>query len=114
MGGAGDRARGGAGVGKVAPSVTGGETRAASVRAGLAEVPEAAAVVLVHDAARPLVTDEVIERVLPPLGEGWDGAVPGLPVADTVKRVDDGHVLKNVDRHDLAAVQTPQVFTPAR
>ena len=42
---------------------------------------------LVHDAARPLVSEEVIERVLAPLSEGWDGAVPGLPVADTLKRV---------------------------
>ena len=43
---------------------------------------------LVHDAARPLLPEEVIERVLAPLSEGWDGVVPGLPVADTVKRVD--------------------------
>jgi len=97
-------------VGKVAASVTGGETRAASVRAGLAEVPEAAAVVVVHDAARPLVTDEVIERVLQPLGEGFDGAVPGLPLADTVKRVRDGAVVETLDRSELVAVQTPQAF----
>ena len=97
-------------VGKVAASVTGGKTRAASVRAGLAEVPEAAAVVVVHDAARPLVTDEVIERVLQPLGEGFDGAVPGLPLADTVKRVRDGAVVETLDRSELVAVQTPQAF----
>ena len=97
-------------VGKVAASVTGGETRAASVRAGLAEVPESAAVVLVHDAARPLVTDEVIERVLQPLGEGFDGAVPALPLADTVKRVREDAVVETLDRSDLVAVQTPQAF----
>ena len=57
------------------------------MRAGLAEVPEDAAAVLVHDAARPLLTDEVIERVLAALADGWDGVVPGLPVSDTVKRV---------------------------
>jgi len=99
------------GAGKVRASVPGGETRAASVRAGLAEVPEDAAVVLVHDAARPLVSDEVIERVLAPLSQGWDGVVPGLPVSDTVKRVDaDGGVEETVARDGLWTVQTPQAF----
>jgi 2-C-methyl-D-erythritol 4-phosphate cytidylyltransferase len=98
-------------LGKVVACVTGGETRAASVRAGLAEVPEDAAVVLVHDAARPLVSDEVVERVLQPLAEGFDGAVPGLPVADTVKRIRrDGSVVETVPRDELRAVQTPQAF----
>ena len=100
-------------AGKVAASVTGGATRADSVRAGLAEVPEDAAVVLVHDAARPLLSDDVIERVLQPLGEGFDGAVPGLPVADTVKRVQGGVVVETLDRTELAAVQTPQAFVAA-
>ena len=68
-------------------AVRGGATRAESVRAALAEVPEDALVVLVHDAARPLVTEDVIERVLAPLSEGWDGVVPGLPIVDTVKTV---------------------------
>src|SRR5438477_12492155 len=70
------------GCGKVRACVAGGEARSDSVRAGLAEVPEDALVILVHDAARPLVTDAVVERVLAPLSEGWDGAVPGLPVGD--------------------------------
>jgi 2-C-methyl-D-erythritol 4-phosphate cytidylyltransferase len=100
-------------AGKVTASVTGGATRAESVRAGLAEVPEDAAVILVHDAARPLVTDVVIERVLQPLSEGYDGAVPGLPVADTVKRVRGGTVVETLDRSELAAVQTPQAFLAA-
>src|SRR5918998_3057213 len=56
---------------KVVASVTGGPTRADSVRAALAEVPEEALVVLVHDVARPLVSDDVIDRVLAPLSEGW-------------------------------------------
>ena len=100
------------GCSKVRACVPGGETRAASVRAGVAEVPEDAAVVLVHDAARPLLPDEVIERVIAPLAEGWDGAVPGLPVSDTVKRVDaDGGIVETVDRDGLWAVQTPQAFT---
>ncbi len=98
-------------AGKVAASVTGGASRAASVRNGLDEVPDDADVVLVHDCARPLVSDEVIERVLQPLAEGFDGAVPGLPVADTVKRVDGrGAVLATLDRAELRAVQTPQAF----
>ena len=99
------------GCGKVSACVPGGETRADSVRAGLAEVPEDALVVLVHDAARPLLPEEVVERVLAPLSEGWDGAVPGLPVADTLKRVDgDGAVAETVARDGLWAVQTPQAF----
>src|SRR6266513_704350 len=73
---------------KVSSAVTGGETRSESVRLALADVPGDAAAVLVHDAARPLVPDDVIGRVLAPLGEGWDGAVPVLPPSDTVKRVD--------------------------
>src|SRR5581483_4734625 len=68
------------GCDKVSACVAGGETRADSVRNGLAEVPADAVAVLVHDAARPLVTDAVIERVLAPLSDGWDGVVPGLPV----------------------------------
>jgi len=99
------------GCGKVSACVPGGETRADSVRAGLAEVPEDALVVLVHDAARPLLPAEVVERVLAPLSEGWDGVVPGLPVADTLKRVgDDGLVGETVPREGLWAVQTPQAF----
>ncbi|MES1248830.1 MAG: 2-C-methyl-D-erythritol 4-phosphate cytidylyltransferase [Actinomycetota bacterium] len=101
------------GAGKVRACVTGGEQRADSVRAGLAEVPDGAAAVLVHDAARPLVSDDVIERVLAPLADGWDGVVPGLRVADTLKRVGgDGAVAETVARDGLWAVQTPQAFPP--
>jgi 2-C-methyl-D-erythritol 4-phosphate cytidylyltransferase len=99
------------GCGKVSACVAGGETRSDSVRAGLAEVPDDAVVALVHDAARPLLPAEVIERVLAPLSEGWDGAVPGLPVSDTLKRVArDGQVEETVARDGLWAVQTPQAF----
>jgi 2-C-methyl-D-erythritol 4-phosphate cytidylyltransferase len=77
----------------------------------MAEVPADAVGVLVHDAARPLLTEAVIERVLAPLSEGWDGAVPGLPVADTLKRVGaDGAIADTVSRDGLYAVQTPQAF----
>ena len=96
---------------KVAAVVTGGATRADSVRLALAEVPEDAVVALVHDAARPLVTDEVIERVLAPLSEGWDGVVPALPVVDTVKTVDGQRVTGTLARDKLVTVQTPQAFS---
>ncbi len=98
------------GCGKVAAAVTGGPSRAESVRLGVAEVPAEAAAVLVHDAARPLLPEEVIERVLLALGEGWDGAVPGLPPTDTIKRVEGDRVLETLPRQVLAAVQTPQAF----
>lgn len=98
----------------VAGVVTGGETRAASVAAGLAEVPEEALVVVVHDAARPLVDDAILARVLAPLGEGYDGVVPGLPLPDTVKRVEHGVVIETVDREGLVAAQTPQAFLADR
>jgi 2-C-methyl-D-erythritol 4-phosphate cytidylyltransferase len=95
---------------KVSTSVAGGETRTDSVRTALVEVPGEAAVVLVHDAARPLVTEAVIERVLEPLSEGWDGVVPALPVKDTVKRVRGEEVVETLEREDLVAAQTPQAF----
>jgi 2-C-methyl-D-erythritol 4-phosphate cytidylyltransferase len=99
------------GCAKVRACVAGGETRAGSVRAGLAEVPDDAAAVLVHDSARPLLPDDVIGRVLAPLAEGWDGVVPGLPISDTVKRVGaDGGVEETVSRDGLWTVQTPQAF----
>lgn len=95
---------------KVVSCVTGGATRAESVRAALAEVSADAVVVLVHDAARPLVDDAVVERVLAPLGEGFDGALPALPVSDTVKRVEGQVVVETVDRTSLVRAQTPQAF----
>jgi 2-C-methyl-D-erythritol 4-phosphate cytidylyltransferase len=99
------------GAGKVSACVAGGATRADSVRAGMSEVPLDALVVLVHDAARPVLALDVIERVLAPLGEGWDGAAPALPVADTLKRAgSDGTVEETVDRSGLYGVQTPQAF----
>ena len=98
------------GCSKVSSCVTGGETRAESVKRGLDEVPDEAAVVLVHDAARPYVNDGVIERVLAALTEGWDGAVPALPVSDTVKRVEGERVVETLRRAELRAVQTPQAF----
>ena len=95
-----------------APAVVGGgATRSASVRAGLAAVPAEADVVLVHDAARPLAPPELFDAVLIAVAAGADGAVPGLPLTDTVKRVArDGGVVETLDRHGLVVVQTPQAF----
>jgi 2-C-methyl-D-erythritol 4-phosphate cytidylyltransferase len=98
------------GCSKVSACVAGGATRGESVRLAVAEVSDDAGAVLVHDAARPLVVDDVIGRVLAALNEGWDGAVPVLPVADTVKRVDGDRVVETLDRSELRVVQTPQAF----
>jgi 2-C-methyl-D-erythritol 4-phosphate cytidylyltransferase len=98
------------GCGKVAEAVTGGSTRAASVAAAIAVVPEDAVVVLVHDAARPVLPEEVIERVLTALNEGWDGAIPVMSLTDTVKRVESDRVVETVEREGLAVAQTPQAF----
>ncbi|MGZ8793950.1 MAG: 2-C-methyl-D-erythritol 4-phosphate cytidylyltransferase [Gaiellaceae bacterium] len=99
---------------KVVAAVAGGATRAESVRLALAEVPDEALVVLVHDAARPLVTDDVIQRVLAPLAEGWDGVVPALPLVDTVKTVEGDRITATVSREQLVAAQTPQAFPAAK
>jgi 2-C-methyl-D-erythritol 4-phosphate cytidylyltransferase len=98
------------GAAKVTACVPGGETRSGSVRAGLCEVPDDAAVVLVHDAARPFLPPGLVPLLLEALSEGFDGAVPGLPVADTVKRVRGDTVAETLPRDELVAVQTPQAF----
>jgi 2-C-methyl-D-erythritol 4-phosphate cytidylyltransferase len=98
------------GCGKVSASLTGGATRGESVRLAVEQVPDDAAVLLVHDAARPLVSDDVIGRVLGALNGGWDGAIPVLEVPDTVKRVDGERVVETLDRSELRIVQTPQAF----
>ena len=90
--------------------VKGGESRSASVRNAVAAVAEAD-VFVVHDAARPLVTRELVERCIDALGPGIDGAIAAVPMTDTVKQVaSDGRVLRTLDRSELWAVQTPQVF----
>jgi 2-C-methyl-D-erythritol 4-phosphate cytidylyltransferase/2-C-methyl-D-erythritol 2,4-cyclodiphosphate synthase len=95
--------------------VTGGETRQASVAAGLAAVWGDVEIVLVHDAARALTPPDVFARVIDAVdATGW-GAVPILPVVDTIKRVDGADVdaaeiVGSVDRSELAAAQTPQGF----
>ncbi len=93
-------------------TAVGGETRSDSVRAGLAQVPDDADVIVVHDAARPLASSALFERVIQAVAEGdADAAVPAVTVVDTVKRVDaEGHVVHTVPRDGLVAVQTPQAF----
>ena len=91
--------------------VPGGATRSESVRAGLAAVPGDADVVLVHDAARPLASVALFEAVVAAVrDDGADCAIPGVAVANTVKRVRGANVVETVDRADLVEVQTPQAF----
>jgi 2-C-methyl-D-erythritol 4-phosphate cytidylyltransferase len=90
--------------------VVGGASRSESVRNALAAAPEAT-VAVVHDAARPLATAELVQRCVDALTEGVDGAIAAAPVTDTVKEVDeDSRVTHTLDRSRLWAVQTPQVF----
>lgn len=91
--------------------VAGGGTRSESVRAGLAVVPEAATIICVHDAARPFASDQLFRSVIVAVGAGADGAVPGVPVTDTIKVVSPTGVVEQTPRRDtLVAVQTPQAF----
>jgi len=99
-----------ASVTKLAAVVPGGLRRQDSVLEGLKQVPDGFdGVVLIHDAARPLVEVELIEKVVR-AAEDAGAALPVLAVVDTVKRVRDGRVLETLDRSELGAAQTPQGF----
>jgi 2-C-methyl-D-erythritol 4-phosphate cytidylyltransferase len=88
----------------------GGRTRTESVRNGLEDLPDEASITLIHDAARPLVDDALIDRVISRARAG-ECAIPGLPVADTVKEADEtGRVVRTIDRAQLWRIQTPQGF----
>lgn len=88
----------------------GGATRTESVSNGLDDLPDEAAIVLVHDAARPLVDDATIDRVVQRVRHGA-AAIAALPVVDTLKEVDDGfQIVRTVDRSRLWRAQTPQGF----
>ncbi len=90
--------------------VAGGRTRTASVRAGLDAI-EQAEVVLIHDAARPGVSDPIVQQLLHELEAGVDGVAPAVPVADSLRRADAaGNVIGEVARDALMRVQTPQAF----
>jgi len=88
--------------------VSGGSTRSESVRAGLALVPEAVEVVLVHDGARPLASLAVYERVVAAVRAGADAVVPAVAVSDTLRSTSG-----SLDREGVMAVQTPQGFSAA-
>jgi 2-C-methyl-D-erythritol 4-phosphate cytidylyltransferase len=90
--------------------VPGGAARSDSVRAGLGALRRDVDVVIVHDAARPLASRALFEAVIDAVRNGADAAVPGVAVADTLKRVDGTRVVETVDRAGLVAVQTPQAF----
>ena len=94
-------------------AVVGGASRSESVRAGLAALSDDIDVVVVHDAARPLASPALFAAVIDAVRNGADAAVPGVPVADTLKRVDGTRVVETVDRAGLVAVQTPQAFRAA-
>ena len=97
-------------VRKLVAVVPGGERRQDSVLEGLRQAPNGFdGVVLVHDAARPLVEVSLVEAVARAAAEGG-AALPVLPLADTVKRVRDGLVVETLDREELGAAQTPQGF----
>lgn len=96
-------------------AVTGGDERADSVRAALAVIDEDAAVIVVHDAARPLASAELHQRVVAAVHAGADAAIPAVPVTDTIKRIEHDAagravVTETPDRATLVAVQTPQAF----
>jgi 2-C-methyl-D-erythritol 4-phosphate cytidylyltransferase len=93
--------------------VTGGGTRSVSVRAGLAVVDPAAQVVVVHDAAHPLASVALFQEVIAAVRQGADAAMPGLPVAETLKRVDAGWVTGTIPRAGVVLSQTPHAFAPA-
>ena len=91
--------------------VEGGKTRSESVRRGLAAVPEDATIVLVHDAARPFASPAVYQHVISAIVDGAAGAVPGIPVVDTIKQVNASNVVTStLHRETLRAIQTPQAF----
>jgi 2-C-methyl-D-erythritol 4-phosphate cytidylyltransferase len=101
-------------VGSVPGGIPGGKRRRDSVAAGLAAVPNDVATVVIHDAARPMAGPDLVRRVLQRLAVGdVAGVVPGVPVRDTLKQVDDDRVVATLDRNSLISVQTPQAFLAA-
>jgi 2-C-methyl-D-erythritol 4-phosphate cytidylyltransferase len=99
--------------GRPAEVVTGGASRQASVRAALAVIPEDVRVVVVHDAARPFAPPDLFTAVIDGVDDEIKGAIPVVPVTDTVKRLRDGEVMATVDREELGLAQTPQAFDAA-
>ncbi len=101
-------------VGPVPGGVPGGDRRRDSVLAGIRALPPDADAVLIHDAARPLATPELVRRVAARIVRGdVDGVVPAVPVRDTIKEVEADRVVATLERSRLVAAQTPQAFTIA-
>jgi len=94
---------------KISAIVPGGKERQDSVLAGLQALPIAPDIVLIHDAVRPLFSLDLLERVIKGC-ETFDACVPGLPLRDTVKRIDAERIIETVPRESLRLVQTPQAF----
>jgi 2-C-methyl-D-erythritol 4-phosphate cytidylyltransferase len=95
---------------QLAELVSGGDSRSASVRNAVLAAPEAS-VYVVHDAARPLVTSDLVQRCVAALEPGVDGAIAAARMTDTVKEAaTDGRVMRTLDRSSLWRIQTPQVF----
>lgn len=94
----------------VAATVAGGATRSQSVRSGLSAVPRAADIVVELDPAHPLVTASLIAAVVHAVREGADAAIPALPIAETLKRVDGNRVVETVPRDGLVMTQAPLAF----
>ena len=90
--------------------VTGAQTRQGSVLEALAAIPHGVEAVAIHDAARPFVRPELFTAVVSAVAYGAEGAIPVIPIADTVKRVRDGLIVATEPRDDLALAQTPQAF----
>jgi 2-C-methyl-D-erythritol 4-phosphate cytidylyltransferase len=100
-------------VGRASAVVAGGPTRAQSVRSGLQAVPSEARVIVVHDAARPLSGPQMWTAVISAVEAGADGAIPCIPVLDTIKQREEDGRLVTLERARLLAVQTPQAFSAA-
>lgn len=94
---------------KVRTVITGGSSRQESVARGLGAMSDQVQLVAIQDGARPLITDEVIDRTVR-AANTYGAAAPGIPVKDTIKVVKGGIVETTPDRSTLQAVQTPQVF----
>ena len=100
------------GISKLRTVTRGGDSRTASVLAGITAAPEDTGLVAVHDGARPLVSEAVITEAVYAAAE-CGAAAPVVPVKDSIKRIQNGNIAADVPRDTLAAVQTPQVFDRA-
>ena len=99
------------GIKKVGKVIIGGRNRSESSLAGLSAIRRDAKIVLIHDGARPLVTEDVVRDAMH-VAAMFKCAAPGIPVTDTIKETEGDKVVRTPDRTRLVAVQTPQAFVP--